>query len=68
MSTKRWKGKNSQTVRTTAETAALAVLIMAGQLNTLYNNLEHIKMQPEDIREQLAGELPFNIVFTVMAC
>lgn len=61
-------GENSQTVRTTAETAALADLITADQRNTLYNNREHIKMQPEDIREQLAGELPFNIVFTVMAC
>lgn len=31
----------------------------AGQHNTLYDNLGHVKMQPEDKRDRLTGELPF---------
>lgn len=60
-------GKNSQTVRTAAETAAVADLIKVDQNNTLHNNLERVQTQPEDIRDQLAGELPFIIVSTVRA-
>lgn len=30
----------------------------AGRNNTLYDNLEHVKMQPEDKRDHLTGELP----------
>lgn len=33
----------------------------AGQHNTLYDNLEHVKMQPEDKRDRLTGELPFML-------
>lgn len=60
--------EHSQTVRKGAETAAMANLMMADQHNTWYNNLEHIQMQPEDIREQLERGLPFIITCTVTAC
>lgn len=60
--------EGGKTVRTVAETAATADLIMADQHDSQHNNLIHAQMQPEDIREQLAGEVPLNIVCTVTAC
>lgn len=59
-------GGNSQTGRTAAGTAATADQIKANI--TLHIITWNIHMQPEDIREELAGKLPFNIVCTVTAC
>lgn len=60
--------EGGETVRTVAETAATADLLMADQHDSQRNNLIHAQMQPEDIREQLAGEVPLNAVCTVTAC
>lgn len=69
VSKKRWSGKKNQpNNKNNGRDSSKADLRTAYQHNTQYKILEHIQMQPEDTREQLAGGLPFNVVYNLLAC